>query len=194
MTESLSMNQQEIINKIAMWVSDGSGWTIQSVDNHYINVVKYQPLKGSSYIEVPEDLQHRGLINIKNIDNECFRWCHIRHLNPQYKDPQRIKKIDMAYLKNLNYSGINFPVTTNHYKKKERQNNIRLNVFGYENKQVYPIYISKEKYEDHINLLLITDEESYEINKVSLSCFDDKRYLLDNGHESYAYGHYLIKN
>ena len=35
---------------------------------------------------------------------------------------------------------------------------------------------------------------SYEINKVSLSCFDDKRYILDNGHESYAYGHYLTKN
>ena len=34
---------------------------------------------------------------------------------------------------------------------------------------------------------------SYEINKVSLSCFDDKRYILDNGQESYAYGHYLIK-
>ena len=34
----------------------------------------------------------------------------------------------------------------------------------------------------------------YEINKVSLSCFDDKRYILDNGQESYAYGHYLIKN
>ena len=29
---------------------------------------------------------------------------------------------------------------------------------------------------------------SYEINKVSLSCFDDKRYILDNGQESYAYG------
>ena len=35
---------------------------------------------------------------------------------------------------------------------------------------------------------------SYGINKVSLSCFDDKRYILDNGYESYAYGHYLIKN
>ena len=34
---------------------------------------------------------------------------------------------------------------------------------------------------------------SYEINKVSLSCFDDKRYILENGYESYAYGHYLTK-
>ena len=34
---------------------------------------------------------------------------------------------------------------------------------------------------------------SYEINKVSLSCFDDKRYILENGINSYAYGHYKIK-
>ena len=31
---------------------------------------------------------------------------------------------------------------------------------------------------------------SYEINKISLSCFDDKRYILDDGITSYAYGHY----
>ena len=31
---------------------------------------------------------------------------------------------------------------------------------------------------------------SYEINKVSLSCFDDKRYIHDNGISSYAYGHF----
>ena len=34
---------------------------------------------------------------------------------------------------------------------------------------------------------------SYEINKVSLSCFDNKRYIHDNGTSSYAYGHYKIK-
>ena len=33
---------------------------------------------------------------------------------------------------------------------------------------------------------------SYEINKVSLSCFDDKRYIHNNGKTSYAYGHYKI--
>ena len=32
----------------------------------------------------------------------------------------------------------------------------------------------------------------YEINKVSLSCYDDKRYILADGIHSYAYGHYLI--
>ena len=33
---------------------------------------------------------------------------------------------------------------------------------------------------------------SYEKNKISLSCFDDKRYLHENGIDSYAYGHYEI--
>ena len=35
--------------------------------------------------------------------------------------------------------------------------------------------------------------QSFEINKISLSCFDDKRYRLNDGINSYAYGHYKIK-
>ena len=35
---------------------------------------------------------------------------------------------------------------------------------------------------------------SYEINKVSLSCFDDKRYIHEDGKTSYAYGHKNIKH
>ena len=31
---------------------------------------------------------------------------------------------------------------------------------------------------------------SYKLNKISLSCFDDKRYILDDGCNSLAYGHY----
>ena len=33
---------------------------------------------------------------------------------------------------------------------------------------------------------------SYQINKTSLSCYDDKRYILDDGISSLAYGHFLI--
>ena len=29
----------------------------------------------------------------------------------------------------------------------------------------------------------------YQVNKISLSCFDDKRYILEDGIASYAYGH-----
>ena len=34
----------------------------------------------------------------------------------------------------------------------------------------------------------------YKINKVSLSCYDDKRHILEDGITSYAHGHYKIKD
>ena len=202
--EALQLSKEQILNMIAQWISEGSGWTIESVDNHYLNIVQYQPMKGSSYIKLPQELRNsaKRLINMKNEDNECFRWCHIRHLNPQDKDPQRIKKSDKEYVKNLDYSGIEFPVTTKQYNKIEKQNEININVFGYENKQPYPIYVSKEKYEDCINLLLITEEKNkhyvlikdfnnFMYNKTKhkerkhfcmhcLQCFSSERVLSDH--------------
>ena len=159
---SLQASQQQILNKIAQWISEGSGWTIQSIENHYINIVIYNPLKGSSYIKLPQELRNsaKGLINIKNEDNECFRWCHIRHLNPQKNDPQRIKKTDKTFISQLDYSNIEFPVTVKQINKIEKQNNICINLFGYEEKQKFPIFISKEKFTDHMELLLITEDEN----------------------------------
>ena len=157
----LNMSRQEILNVIDKWVSEGSGWVIDRIDSHYINVTTYTPLHGSSYIELPTELKNpkKGLINIRNKDDECFRWCHIRHLNPQEKNPQRIKKEDKEMINELNYDGIDFPLSQKHYNKVEKQNDIRINVFGYEKGQPFPIHISKETFEDHINLLLITEDE-----------------------------------
>ena len=157
----LSMSRQEILNLINKWVSEGSGWVIDRIDSHYINVTTYTPLHGSNYIELPTELKNpkKGLINMKNKDDECFRWCHIRHLNPQEKDPQRIKKVDKEMINELNYDGIEFPISQKHYHKVEKQNNIRINVFGYEKEQPFPIHISKETFEDQMNLLLITEDE-----------------------------------
>jgi hypothetical protein len=35
---------------------------------------------------------------------------------------------------------------------------------------------------------------TYEMKKITLSCFDDKRYLLEDGVTSYAYGHHGIED
>ena len=44
------------------------------------------------------------------------------------------------------------------FKMIEVQNNICINVFGYENKLVFPIYISDKKLEDVMDLLLLIDD------------------------------------
>ena len=49
----LNMSRQEILNVIDKWVSEGSGWAINHIDSHYINVATYKPLHGSSYTELP---------------------------------------------------------------------------------------------------------------------------------------------
>ena len=92
-TSGLLESNAEITNKIDVWISEGSGWTIERIEKHYINFAKYKPLKGSSYVELLKELKHhrKSLINVQNKDNECFTWCHIRHLNPQKKEPQRVK-------------------------------------------------------------------------------------------------------
>ena len=153
----LNMSRQEILNVIDKWVSEGSGWVIDRIDSHYINVTLYKPLNGSSYLELPTEFRNpkKGLINMKSKDDECFRWCHIRHLNPQIEHPERIKKEDKKMINELNYEGIEFPVSQKHYTKVEKRNSIRINVFGYENGQPFPIHISKETFEDQMNLLLI---------------------------------------
>ena len=48
------------------------------------------------------------------------------------------------------------------FNKIEVKNNAGINVFGYENKLVFPIYISDQKFEDSMDLLLlIYDDQSH---------------------------------
>ena len=77
-------------------------------------------------------------------------------LEPTTKKSPRIKKCDKEYIKNLDYTRSTFPVAQKDYRKIEIMNNIDINVFGYEKQEPYPVYISKEKFTDMLNLLLIT--------------------------------------
>ena len=64
--ESIHTSNQEILNEISVWLSEGSGWTAESVDDQHINIVRYKPFKGSSYVELPPELRNpaKGLINL----------------------------------------------------------------------------------------------------------------------------------
>ena len=83
---------QEIFYIIDAWINEGSGWIIESIESQYINISTYRPLLGISYINLPIQLisPKKGLINIKNKDQKCFLWCHVRHINPSNEHPGRI--------------------------------------------------------------------------------------------------------
>ena len=146
---------------IDAWINNGSGWIIESIESQYINISTYKPLLGSFYIDLPIELKspRKGLINIKNKDQKCFLWCHVRHINPSKEHPERIKKTDKKIAEKLDYDGIEFPVQEKDFSKIEVKNNICINVFGYENGLVFPIYISNKKFKDSMDLLLLINDD-----------------------------------
>ena len=117
----LDQSFQEIWYRIDSWINQGSGWIAESIEEFYLNVSSYSPLIGSTYINLPSELQHpmKGLINIQNNDNKCFLWCHVKHLNLIDKNPQRITKKDKKLVSKLNYEEINFPISKKGYCKIE---------------------------------------------------------------------------
>ncbi|CAB3980476.1 Hypothetical predicted protein [Paramuricea clavata] len=93
----------------------GSNWRILNIEAHYVNTALYKPLRGSSYMKLPEDIKNpkNGLLNIKNgEDTMCFMWCHVRHLRPKKDRATTITQKDKDFSMTLNYSGIDFPVKT----------------------------------------------------------------------------------
>ena len=117
-----------------------------------------------------------------------FLLCHIRHLNLIDKNPQRITKKDKELASKLNYEKINFPLSKKDYCKIEVQNNICINVFRYENKVIYPIYLLDQKFSDSMDLLLISDKcksHYVHIKDFDRSMFNktkckDKKYFCKN--------------
>ena len=112
-------------------------------------------------LEIPVEVRspRKGLINIKNKDQKCFLWCHVRHINPSKEHPERILKNDKKIAEKLDYDGIDFPVQEKDFNKTEVKNNICINVFGYENRLIYLIYVSGQKFEDSMDLLLVIDDD-----------------------------------
>ena len=110
-------------------------------------------------MKLPVELKSpkKGLINIKNNDQKCFLWCHVRHINPVKIHPERITRQGKKLVNDLDYDGVGFAVREKDFSKIEKKNNICINVFCYENKLVFPIYISNQKFENSMDLLLVTD-------------------------------------
>ena len=113
------------ISDIQKSLQKGSGWIIDYVVDHTINISKYNPQAGSSYIKLPKKLGHpgKGLISIQNTDdNDYFKWCFVRYLNPADHNPRRITKADKDLAKRLDFKEIKFPVKI---------------------REIHPIYVSK---------------------------------------------------
>ena len=101
---------------------NGSGWYYKEVISFEIHIVDYKPIKGSSYIPLPDFLlRKKAIINMENKDDKCFLWCVLRYLHPVQKIASRINDL-REYENDLNFKGIDFPIRVKDIQKFENQN------------------------------------------------------------------------
>ena len=159
---------QTIEERIQNFNQRGSNWRFQRVLSLDVHFTDFQPLRGSTFLPLPSKIStKKAVINMKNNDDQCFKWSVVRALNPVDIHPERVSKELKDQSERLVWSGLKFPVKLDQIVVFEQLNpQISINVFGFEG-VVYPLRLSKRKSEQRerseneqtINLLLISDGE-----------------------------------
>ena len=155
--ENLQDSIKKIHSSFIEYQRQGSNWTLDKVLKIKIHLVKYKPLKGSSYIPLPIKLRSKhAIVNVQNRDKKCFMWSMLAALHPTDRHKERISKY-IEYTNELNFEYITFPVKVKDIHKFEIQNKISVNVLGFEKGNLYPVHVTKERFDQHVNLLLLSD-------------------------------------
>ena len=162
-TELYDQSSAIIQTKIENFTNTASGLEIDHCIKLYLNIAKYEPLKGSSYIPLPKILANKkAIINVKNKDNKCVLYAINSALNPADNHVDRLSSYSsIDYLKK---NGIDFPTPISQIPKLEKQNNLAINVYGYnltktEQLTIFPYHISDQPKDiKRINLLLICED------------------------------------
>ncbi|XP_029171381.1 uncharacterized protein LOC114940804, partial [Nylanderia fulva] len=108
----------------------------------------------------PKIVTKKAVVNVRSADNACFAWSVVAALYPADIHVDRESSYP-HYITVLNLQDIEFPVTVNQIKKFELANDISVNVYIIENKNIVPLRLSGKKKDRHVNLLYVEDEHGH---------------------------------
>ena len=157
----IDLNVKKIIEALEVYQKNGSGWYFKEVHSLEIHTVDYNPMKGSSYISLPDWISNKkAIINIRNKDQKCFLWCILRYLYPNEKYVTRLTDLK-RYEFSLNTEGINFATKLQHISKFEKLNPSLpgINVFSVnDNKKSYPLRMAEKDCINTIDLFFYEED------------------------------------
>ena len=184
---------EEVMVRMANYQKEGSNLQFEQVIELVIPFAKYEPLRGSSYMPLPDKLKNKkALVNMKNEDNQCFKWCVTRALNQVPDHPERVTDELRKQSEKLDWSEISFPTTLTQIGNFERRNEIAIFVFGYDGGTIFPLR-KPEGNGTIIDLLLLT-EESEGKQKTHYCWIKSLNRLLDSQVTKYKVGHSFCRN
>ena len=107
------------LEELDQYPQNGSGWRLYAILGSDLEMYKYKPLRGSSYIELPKPIRDKkAIINIQNKkDKECFKWTVLAalHNNEIDRNHERVNKYKQ-WEDDLNFNNIIFPVAVKDIK------------------------------------------------------------------------------
>ena len=156
------------IDDIELRVSE---WVLDQLLQLDIHVLEFIPLRASTYLPLPKGIvSKKAIVNIHNKDDLCFLWAVIAAIygDPEVCPPERVAHY-RQWEHEFNLAGIAMPMALKDNARFERMNNISISVYGYKNGQkdkekekgfVYPLQVAQELKERHVNMLLISNENT----------------------------------
>ena len=110
--ELFTKMKETVLESLEEFKRQGSSWRFRSVLCLDLHTVKYEPLRGSSYIPLPALLAaKKAIINLKNKDDVCFKWDITRELNWAEQHSERTdtnieKRERSSFGRNWNFQSI----------------------------------------------------------------------------------------
>ena len=120
----------------------------------WLDVARSQPLRGGSFIPLPSEVKNKkAVVNVQNKDDNCLRWALQSALFPADDHVDRPTKYPTR--DGLAFTGVDAPTPVSQAPKVEKQNNLAINVFGWD-KGVIVHHLSNQPTDmARINLLLV---------------------------------------
>ena len=167
--------KEKMLESLSKYQKEGSAWQLHSIIELDISVAKFNPLNGAGHSKLPLFIaKKKAVINMKNDDDQCFKWAVIRALNMSDDHPERITKELKDQAKKYDWSGITFPTKVKDISvwEKNNENKIKINVFGYDEdtQKVYTIRM----HDGCASIVLGKEDNKF----ISLFLHDDNHYCV----------------
>ncbi|CAG0898614.1 unnamed protein product [Darwinula stevensoni] len=172
-------NLEERVNEIAQDLTRrldeaenrGSGWIYDSVEKFLVEVTRFDPIRGSKFVQLPDTLKSmQSLINPHNDDDQCFLFCIAMFDDPPKDGAFGNVKVFNKYFAEYDVQGVTFPVSPAQVPHFEKRNGRAITILGYEwakeeQDRVYIIYASTMPESMPRMFLLLLEEGHYVLIK-----------------------------